>query len=764
MNEQFSLTAILSAIDESFTRGLNEAKQGLEEFQNKTSKDLKNVSGDLKDVGGAMTKGLTLPIVAGATAAVKASSDFETAFTGVKKTVDESDLTKYSDLEKGIRDMAKELPFAATEIAGVAEQAGQLGIETDNVLSFTKTIMDMGVSTNLSAEEAAEGFAKFANVMKTSQKDFDKLGSAIVNLGNNTATTEKDILSMATRLSRSVSVLGFTETEVLGLSAAMSSVGINAEAGGSSMGRVAQKINSAVLASGEDLQKLAQISGTTNEEFSKLWKEDKTQALMLFLKGLKGINESGKDATATLKDLGINSVNDTSTILTLSNSYELLSKTMDIANQGWNENSALSEESGKAYQTLANKLVVLKNKLNDIFIDFGGPFTDALIAFIEASEPFLQMLSGLAKGFSEMDKGTQQTIVSILLIVATIGPLLSVLGSLGNAIANIGKLKSVFTMLKTGFGIAPLVSGLSGVVKSFLVTTGTSLLALASPLTLIIGLVAIVAVVLGGLFIYFYKTNDEFRERVNNTLASIGEWFSNLGKSIVNIIKYIADNFGQYIKLMINVALPITNVFEFIYNSIKKFGDGSNEAFSNTSKRFSENVKRTLDGLSQFFEAGKKLMQSIFDVFVYIGANIINGILEGINRKIEQLTKVINFVAGMIDKTFRKVLRIKSPSRVMAENGKWTMLGLKQGLERYSYDALGVVEDLATDISDVGFSDNLFTDDLQSRFENSLSVNSQVEKQPAYINLGLGNRDFEMFVSDIFHENDKQVDLEIGGI
>ena len=120
--------------------------------------------------------------------------------------------------------MAKEMPESVEEISGVAEAAGQLGIKTKSVAGFTKTMVMLGDATNLSSEEAATSMARFANVTGMSQKNFDKLGSTVVALGNNMATTEKEIVEMATRISGAGSQVGLSEAQIMSFSAALSSV------------------------------------------------------------------------------------------------------------------------------------------------------------------------------------------------------------------------------------------------------------------------------------------------------------------------------------------------------------------------------------------------------------------------------------------------------------------------------------------------------------------------------------------------------------
>lgn len=185
----------------------------------------------VQKVGSTMTKALTVPLAAGTIAVTKAAIDWESAFAGVKKTNDEVvDSTgkvvySYDDLEKGLRDLAKELPSSHQEIAAVAETAGQLGVQTENVKSFTKTMIDMGESTSMSAETAATEMARFANITGMSQDKFSNLGSAMVDLGNNFATTEGEVSSMALRLAGAGKQIGMSEGDILGFAAALSSVG-----------------------------------------------------------------------------------------------------------------------------------------------------------------------------------------------------------------------------------------------------------------------------------------------------------------------------------------------------------------------------------------------------------------------------------------------------------------------------------------------------------------------------------------------------------
>lgn len=142
---------------------------------------------------------LAAPFVAAAGLAIKASIDFETAMSGARKTLG---LTREETKALGseIIDLSLRIPVAATELGKIAEIAGQLGVGRNDIVVFTETIAKLGATTSLTTEDAATSIARFANITGLSLQNVGSLGSVIVELGNNFATTEPEILAMATRL------------------------------------------------------------------------------------------------------------------------------------------------------------------------------------------------------------------------------------------------------------------------------------------------------------------------------------------------------------------------------------------------------------------------------------------------------------------------------------------------------------------------------------------------------------------------------------
>ena len=479
---------------------------------------MQGIGKNMQSVGSTLTKGLTVPLLAGAGVAVKAAIDYESAFAGVKKTVDGTP-QQFAQLSTSIREMAKEMPSSAVEIAHVAEAAGQLGVPIGAIKDFSKTMINLGVSTNLSSEEAASSIAKIGNIMQVSGKDLGTwsghFGSAVVDLGNHFATTERDIVEMTNRLAAGGKLAGLTTPEILGLATAMSSVGIEAEAGGTAMNQTLTGIGKAVAGVGKGasskLKLIAQTAGMTAEEFSQAWKQKPAEALQAFIKGLQRAHDEGKNMDGILSDLGMKGIRQGNMLKSLASASDKMSEAVNRSNLAWKENNALTNEASKRYETTESQLKIFKNKLTDIAIEFGGPLLKALNSGLDAAKPWLQTLSDMAKKFSEMSTEQQQSIIKWGAMAAAIGPALkffgkgaSIIGGFAKGLGTIAKGIGTFSgTLKTISNGGGFINGLKQMATG-MTATGTAAESAAASTGLwstavgILGSGATLGVLLGG--------------------------------------------------------------------------------------------------------------------------------------------------------------------------------------------------------------------------------------------------------------------------
>lgn len=424
---------------------------------------IKKAGDKMQEVGKSLSMKVTAPIMAIGTVGVKAAMDFETGMAGVRKT---TDLTaeELDKMGQSLRNMAKEIPVSVVELTNLAETAGQLGIEKEHLVDFTRTVADLSVATNILGQEGATDMARFANIMQMSQKDFDRMGSAIVELGNNTATTEKEILSMGMRLAAAGKQANMSEADVLGIAAGLSALGMEAQAGGTAFSRVINQIQLAVDTGSEDLEGFAKVAGMSASRFADAWGDDAAAALSTFIVGLSDTTKHGQTTNEMLDELGITEIRLSDALRRTSGANELFNKTLALSNEAWDENNALQKEAAIRYETTESKLKIAKNELNDAAIDLGQKLIPVVMKLVN-------FVTDLVTGFSNLSPKTQDTIVKMALFAAALGPVVSVTGKVVSGIGNItGGIGKMMEAAGKGTGVlGSLVDKLGGIGPTALV-------------------------------------------------------------------------------------------------------------------------------------------------------------------------------------------------------------------------------------------------------------------------------------------------------
>ena len=299
---------------------------------------------------------------------------FEHAMAGVRRTVGGDDQF-LSDLGETFKDLSTEIPITVDELTQIATTAGQLGIARGDVESFTTVMAKLSTTTDLTADQAATMLAQFANI--TGLTDYERLGSVVASLGDATATTASKVVEMSQGMAAAASQAGMSERDILAISAAVGSLGIEAQAGSTSMSTLINTLYKATE-TGEQLSEFASVAGMTAQQFRDAWQRDAVGALDAFIQGLNDTERNGRSAIVILDELGINNVRQTKAILGLASAGNLLSGTIAQANAAWDSNTALTEKAQVMYDTTQSKLVMLQNAFANLQIAIGDAFTPAV--------------------------------------------------------------------------------------------------------------------------------------------------------------------------------------------------------------------------------------------------------------------------------------------------------------------------------------------------------------------------------------------------
>jgi len=369
--------------------------------------------------------------------AVGASVEFDRAFTEVSKLL-EGTPEEINSIRDAVKDMALQMPAATTEISNVAAAAARLGVATGDIADFTRVMVMLGTSTTLSATEAADTLARFANVTNMAASDYERLASSIVELGNNFATTETEIANMAMRIGSAGSQVDMTQAQIVGFAAALSSVGMEAQAGGTaisklmidmkaaadngvianrvleqtgytlrememlidssagdfkalaqSMGMTSAELKS-LVGDAKSLEQFAEVAGMTADQFSRAFGENAAATMEKFFAGL---SSGSKSAISVLNDLGIADVRMRDALLRLSNAQGMFTDALNISNQAWEDNTSLVGDAQASYETMSARMAIMNNSTEQLAMEFGNALAPAVMTVVD-------LITGLAQGFT----------------------------------------------------------------------------------------------------------------------------------------------------------------------------------------------------------------------------------------------------------------------------------------------------------------------------------------------------------------------------
>ena len=446
-------------------------------------KNAENAGKKIAQIGKEMSLALTAPLVMLGKEMYGDAVEYESAFAGVKKTTDAT-TEEYDALYSDLLRISETNPTGFVEAAGIMEMAGQLGVAKEELAGFTEAYIGLQESTNIQGETGAADIARFLNVTEKSTANIKRVGGVIVGLGNNFATTEQEILSMATRMGATADLAGFSSAEILAFSAALSSVGINAEAGGSAAGKLMKKMQLAAEVGGTAQERLAaagyeyssgldfvnalssmkkgdiaeiasalgvtvdavqdlgnnwlaleqfsEVMGVTGEDFLSGWKDSPAQSLLKFFQGLGNLDaESGNSVLAQLSEMDITEIRLSNLVAALAGNSALFEAALAEAYKQYGtdpESNAMAEEVAKRYETTESQNEMLKNKLHNTMADFGDNLVRALT-------PLLETVTNILEKFNSLSEVNQSNIIKGLAIIAALGPGLTIVGGALKAIA-----------------------------------------------------------------------------------------------------------------------------------------------------------------------------------------------------------------------------------------------------------------------------------------------------------------------------------------
>ena len=400
----------------------------------------------LRTMGYGLYSTLTPAISIGARYAIQAANDVDTAYRNMRKTVNGTE-EEFEHLKDAAIEFSRTHVTKADTMLEIEAMGGQLGIQVENLESFAETISNLDIATDIGAEDMAKYAGQLSNIMrdinqndpKQYSKDLTSFSDALVRLGNNSAAQESSIMKVMMRIASLGTISGFTTPELLAISTAVAATGQGCEAAGTAISKTFSNIEAAVGAGGDTLDNFAKVSGMSSKDFVRAWNSDPITAFNAFIAGLKNIDDAGGSVDNTLRGLKISSVRQKQALEGLVTTYDVLQDSLGMSQDAWNGLSTIMsdgsiEEAGDAAREAARKsegfsgeLQMMKNNA----IALATELAEGALPIIKGLGDTLEGLTGIIR---EMPAESKTTIVGLMGILASIGPLTVGLGAMGSAV------------------------------------------------------------------------------------------------------------------------------------------------------------------------------------------------------------------------------------------------------------------------------------------------------------------------------------------
>lgn len=391
---------------------------------------LGRVSGHVAALGAALSANVTPMVQRIGQSAMQSAQDVDSAYRDMRKTVNGTE-SDFEALRQSAIEFSTTHVTSADQMLSIQAMGGELGIATDQLDEFARTVSNVEVATNLSSEEAASALGQLSNITRDTAGNLGGFGDALVRLGNNGASTETQIVDVAKRIGSMGSIVGMSTPDILAWSSTIASTGQNAEAAGTAIAKTMSDIESAVAAGGDGLEAFARVSQMSAADFANTWNDNPTAALKAFIEGLSQVEAEGGSADATLAELGITGVRQKQAIMGLMQTIGGLNDNLTMSNDAWNGVSDAWGQAGDAANEADRKAEGFSGtvaQIQNIAQDAGAALGDALL-------PALQGLRDAAQaaydGFMSLDDGQKQLIAGAGALAGALGPGLTIAGTLG---------------------------------------------------------------------------------------------------------------------------------------------------------------------------------------------------------------------------------------------------------------------------------------------------------------------------------------------
>lgn len=508
---------------------------------------------------------------------VRAAQDFEEAMADVRRVVDFSEADGLQRFREDLMALSREVPLAVNDLAAIAGAAGQAGFGEDQLLQVTEAAAKIGVAFDISADRAGAAIPNIRNALGITLDETILVMDGMNHLSNNMASSASDILNFMTRVGAQAQTFGYSAEEAMAFGSAMVATGSGAEVAATSFRNMGLRLTLGEAATGRQIAAFRQL-GLEATDVASAMQQDAVATTIEVIERLGQLPEDMRAAVSS--DLFGNEARALAPLLT---NTDLLREALSyVADESDYAGSAF-EEFEVRNETFASQLTKLTNRLTELQIALGDQLMPLLSDLFDRINPIIEAISEWVQANGELaGKIALVTAGLVALNLAAISVRLV-------GILSVGRLLRIARGMTTlALGVMS-VNGAVGMLKGLLVASGIGLALLA--------------------------------------IGAAGTFIMNNWDGIVEMFQEFGDAFMVAIEPVRPALDPVITLFQRVFSWLRRvtgqlddadwaeWGRAAGEAVGDVVRWFVELPGRIRDAIGDLSDAGRDMVQSMWDGF-----------------------------------------------------------------------------------------------------------------------------------------------------
>ncbi|NFG25209.1 phage tail tape measure protein [Clostridium botulinum] len=562
-----------------------EAVQEADKITTQVNNKLQGIGEGMSNVGGKLTKGVTLPLAGVGIATGKMAMDFESNFAKVSTVLD-SNIVNFDDYKKDILQASSDSKISVDEFSEAVYSSISASVDQTKAVEFTTNAMKLAKGGFTTGAKAVDVMTTAINGYKLKTEDATRISDLLIVTQNLGKTTVDELASSMGSVIPIASAANYSIEELSTAYALMTKNGIATSEAGTYVKSMLSEITKSGSITDKALREL------TKKGFADLKKEGKSTTEIFSM-----LNEYAKKNNITLKDM-FGSVEAGSAAMVLASGE---GKEYNEILQAMGSSAGATQSAfNKIDATPAEQLKGSLNKLKNAGIQLG----ESLIPMVNKGA---DLIGGLADKFGSLTAEQQENLVKWGMMAITVGPALKIIGS---GITTISTLKTTVIGVSTALGLfktgATVASVATEGVATAAATAGgaTALGGLATSLGSVAVACAPAALAVGAVAIAGYEIHKELSEEVIPTVDLFADKVTTASGQVTMGYAGMASNAGN----------SVVKISEATKTAVKAYMDMDNQT---TQTLYNQKVNHSVitgeianDTITKFQNMGETIKSS----------------------------------------------------------------------------------------------------------------------------------------------------------